>query len=151
SPARNTSGVSENGCLPLPATIPASGQATDSTARSSGTSPAGPWSTPPRRPTADATFSPCCSSPPPRAAPRPGALRTAHGYPLCRSPTRYPSPRRRGGTSGELVGTKRDTGAGPAHLYVYYHVAGDAAAAHAVVAALFAAVEAKTGVIGRLL
>jgi hypothetical protein len=37
------------------------------------------------------------------------------------------------------------------HIYVYYRVAGDAALARATVAALMAEVEARTGVIGRLL
>ena len=37
------------------------------------------------------------------------------------------------------------------HLYVYYRVAGDTASARAAAGALIAAVEAKTGVAGRLL
>jgi hypothetical protein len=39
----------------------------------------------------------------------------------------------------------------PAHVYVYYRVAADHAAAREAVAALLAAVEAATGVAGRLL
>jgi len=39
----------------------------------------------------------------------------------------------------------------PEHVYVYYRLAGDAAAARAAVARLFADVEARTGVAGRLL
>lgn len=39
----------------------------------------------------------------------------------------------------------------PAHVYVYYRVATDTAAARAAVAALFAAVADATGVAGRLL
>jgi Domain of unknown function (DUF4936) len=39
----------------------------------------------------------------------------------------------------------------PGHLYVYYRVVRDSAAARAAVAALFADVEARTGVAGRLL
>ena len=39
----------------------------------------------------------------------------------------------------------------PEHVYVYYRLAGDAGAAHAAVARLFAEVEARTGVAGRLL
>ena len=39
----------------------------------------------------------------------------------------------------------------PAHFYVYYRVDGDTAAARAKIAALIAAVEARTGIAGRLL
>jgi hypothetical protein len=41
--------------------------------------------------------------------------------------------------------------AGHEHVYVYYRQCGDAAAAHVAVAALFADIEAQTGVSGRLL
>lgn len=40
---------------------------------------------------------------------------------------------------------------GPTHVYVYYRVRRDSAAARAVIAALFADVERRTGVAGRLL
>lgn len=40
---------------------------------------------------------------------------------------------------------------GPEHVYVYYRLAGDPAAARAAVAALLADVETRTGVCGRLL
>jgi hypothetical protein len=39
----------------------------------------------------------------------------------------------------------------PAHCYVYYRIVGDPRAARAVVAALMADVEARTGIAGRLL
>ena len=39
----------------------------------------------------------------------------------------------------------------PEHVYVYYRLAGDAGAARAAVARVFADVEARTGVAGRLL
>jgi len=40
---------------------------------------------------------------------------------------------------------------GPTHVYVYYRVRRDSAAARAAIAALFAEVERRTGVAGRLL
>jgi hypothetical protein len=43
------------------------------------------------------------------------------------------------------------TTGGPEHVYVYYRLAGDEIAARGTIARLFADVEARTGVAGRLL
>jgi hypothetical protein len=40
---------------------------------------------------------------------------------------------------------------GAEHIYVYYRLVGEAGAAHAAVAAVFADLEARTGISGRLL
>jgi uncharacterized protein DUF4936 len=39
----------------------------------------------------------------------------------------------------------------PSHFYVYYRIAGDRAAARATIGALMTEVEARTGIVGRLL